>query len=353
MSYCPSCGAPVGPDGRFCGSCGASIVTRPTDEATTAPSGRSSFARLPLAIVVVVVVAVLVLTAVFLDRRSGSSAGGSKPVLTPDEVVSALGGDWADTVSQVRAKTQSGSTLALTCEGDNIFIGDVLPPTLRDEHLSTSLLSHGASTKFTKATGSTELSVVAMVLETANSDGARALMQRFSDLPGSCDMTDDALHPSPIHGADAGLSSAEGDLLLARVGRTVLITGSKGGTDAGKLMVALMEQVSVAGRGTGDMSTTTSEPRSGSGRSANCLLELRTLRTAEEANYSQFGAYADERELVRNGFLSEPSSSYDAVANGPGFQILVVDSACGLPGSVVAGSVMGSSPIQSSLAPRD
>lgn len=54
------------------------------------------------------------------------------------------------------------------------------------------------------------------------------------------------------------------------------------------------------------------------GQDSACKIDKRTLRTAEEANYSKNGVYDTEPNLVTNGFLDEESTLHDITVTGSG-----------------------------------
>ncbi len=47
------------------------------------------------------------------------------------------------------------------------------------------------------------------------------------------------------------------------------------------------------------------------GQSASCKIDVRTLRTAQEAHAGRFGTYTTEANLVTAGFLSEQSQYHN------------------------------------------
>jgi general secretion pathway protein G len=86
------------------------------------------------------------------------------------------------------------------------------------------------------------------------------------------------------------------------------------------------------------------------GQSAACVIDTRTIRTAEEANVASgtvpvdSGKYTTEANLVTNGLLSQASTYHDVSALGnvagfpaTAFAVLVQDSRCGTVGGVVDG----------------
>jgi hypothetical protein len=72
------------------------------------------------------------------------------------------------------------------------------------------------------------------------------------------------------------------------------------------------------------------------GGRAECTIDTRTLRTAEEAYVAAKGNYGDETSLVSAGFLSEPSDLHHVRATSDGSLVVVVtDSQCGSVGNLV------------------
>ena len=86
------------------------------------------------------------------------------------------------------------------------------------------------------------------------------------------------------------------------------------------------------------------------GQANACKIDTRTIRTAEEAYFTQFSVYTDEDTLANVGgagptqFLSEVSSLHDITplpAGGPPFTsytITVANAKCGTVGAAVGGS---------------
>jgi general secretion pathway protein G len=76
------------------------------------------------------------------------------------------------------------------------------------------------------------------------------------------------------------------------------------------------------------------------GQKSACKIDTRTLRTAEEANFVQFGAYADEPTLVINKFLSAESGLHDIIGLSPtAFDIGLGADAVGPPAKCGPGAV--------------
>jgi hypothetical protein len=67
---------------------------------------------------------------------------------------------------------------------------------------------------------------------------------------------------------------------------------------------------------------------------AECTIESSTLRIAEEAYYTRFAHFTDERGLVDAGFLAEESDLYDVVlidggpSTAPRYGIVARDAGC-------------------------
>lgn len=63
------------------------------------------------------------------------------------------------------------------------------------------------------------------------------------------------------------------------------------------------------------------------GEEAAAQIDVRTLRTAEEAHFAQYGTYATEADLVSGGFLNEESSLHNVVlgAGGTSYAITCAD----------------------------
>jgi general secretion pathway protein G len=98
------------------------------------------------------------------------------------------------------------------------------------------------------------------------------------------------------------------------------------------------------------------------GQSASCVIDTRTVRTAEEANVASGtvptnpGFYTTEANLVTNGLLSQQSTYHNVVASAvagttggltdlgtgaTGFAVTVESSKCGNPGLVTPGQPNG------------
>ena len=72
------------------------------------------------------------------------------------------------------------------------------------------------------------------------------------------------------------------------------------------------------------------------GQTDACKTDVRTIRTAQEANFAKNSAYSSEAGLVPT-FLAQPSTLHDTAVDGTSYKITIASAKCGTVGDPAVG----------------